>query len=383
MSQLSLTLLLITSLFAKADHFLATHSATTSDTSHLIAGVNEKETLTSIAGDLLVTVLDVGPGLCTVVRLPDGRFILYDLGDQPGGSEKVYNQIATLVPPGAAIELLVLSHTDSDHIGAAQQVLENYRVKKVLHTGFEKKMVVGGKRTGTLQRFYAALRKVPYPIEDINLNKLDSIITPGTSFTYGAVKLVFLCGFGRPLPEWRLPASDYSKRVNGVSIMMKLEYAGRSVLFGGDAVGRFDGQPATDLQATERYLIDNAAPWLDSDIVIAPHHGADNGSSTAFIKATSPEYVIFSAGHKHQHPRQVTAARYLAAGVPAKRIFRTDRGDDESRANKPDDEWIEGRTPGCKDATGDDDVEIIIGRDGSRVVRYKKADAGCGQVVVH
>lgn len=330
-------------------------------------------------GDLIVTIVDVGAGLCTVSKLPDGRFILYDLGDKTGGGEDVYEQISEIVPPGSPIELLVISHTDADHVGSAKQVLERYRVKKIIHTGFEKKMVVNVKRTQTLQRFYDALENLPYPIENINLNERDSLIRPGTTLKFGKVRAVFLCGFGEPLAEWKMGASDYSKRVNGVSIVMKLEYAGKSILFGGDAVGRFDDKkpiPPDDLQGTEKFMINSAAQWLDSDVVIAPHHGADNGSSKAFIEATTPEFVIFSAGHDHRHPRQATADRYIQAGVKLKNIFRTDRGDDE-RSEDYNDEWSAGRTDGCSDKAGDDDVEIFIAADGKIKVRYKFPEVPC------
>jgi beta-lactamase superfamily II metal-dependent hydrolase len=340
------------------------------------------DTFTPASGeDLIVHVVDVGAGLCTVIQLPDGRYILYDLGDQHRAGETVYDQIASLIPPGSPIEMLVLSHTDADHIGASQQVLERYRVKKIIHTGFDKTMVVGGNKTETLKRLYKALDEIGYPIDNTNLNEGGSNIVPGTSFTFGAVRVVLLCGFGDPLESWNLPASDYSKRVNGVSITMRLEYAGQSIFFGGDAVGRFDGKPDDDLRATEHYLVNNAAQWLDSDIVIAPHHGADNGSSTAFIQATSPEYVIFSAGHKHRHPRQATADRYLTAGVRIENMLRTDRGDDERRPDKEDDEWAYDRIPGCQDLTGDDDIEIIISSSGAKIVRYKNANDPCVQDV--
>ena len=330
-------------------------------------------------GDLMVTVLDVGPGLCTIIKLPDGRYIVYDLGHWRGSGMSVYAQIAEVIPPGSPIELVVLSHTDSDHIGAAGPVFENYRVKKVLYTGYEKSMITTASDapSGTYQRLVDAIDNVTYPLEAINLHEKDSIITPGTTLKFGVVRLVFLCGFGEPLNEWGLGATDYSKRINAVSIVMKAEYAGKSILFGGDAVGRFDGKPANDLQATEKFLVEKASQWLNSDIVISPHHGADNGGSTAFINATSPEYLIFSAGHDFEHPRQTTADRYLLAGVRLENIFRTDRGDDESEAGKPDKEWTQGRIDGCKDSYGDDDVIITITADGSKRVKYKNANALC------
>ena len=61
---------------------------------------------------------------------------------------------------------------------------------------------------------------------------------------------------------------------------------------------------------------------IDSDVLIAPHHGADNGSSTEFISAVSPDFVIFSAGHRHDHPSNVTAQRYITSGVNVANMFR-------------------------------------------------------------
>ena len=109
-----------------------------------------------------------------------------------------------------------------------------------------------------------------------------------------------------------------------------------------------------------------------SDVLIAPHHGADNASSTCFSEAVQPTFVIFSAGHRYAHPRQAVAQRYLAHGVQEDHMFRTDRGDDEG-----DKEWAVGRISGCKDKPGDDDVEILIPAEGEPVVEYREENSGC------
>ena len=150
--------------------------------------------------------------------------------------------------------------------------------------------------------------------------------------------------------------------MNAVSIVMKVQYENRSVLFGGDAVGKLDDdQPV----ATEAFLLDSAKSQLDVDVVIAPHHGADNGSSDEFIDATSPEFVIFSAGHDHEHPKAATAARYIAAGVDANNMLRTDLGDDEGG-----DEWDHGSVPNLSDPIRDNDIVITITEDGVLTVDY-------------
>ena len=138
------------------------------------------------------------------------------------------------------------------------------------------------------------------------------------------------------------------------------------MLFAGDAVGRHIGDPVNALIASEKFMIDmSGAVPIDSDVLIAPHHGADNGSSTAFIQAVSPTQVIFSAGHKHHHPRGSAAQRYLDNGVTLSNMFRTDRGDNEGGT-----EWNHDATSGS-DPVGDDDVEIVLSGTGTVSVQYR------------
>ncbi|MDR4507397.1 MAG: hypothetical protein MRJ65_04010, partial [Candidatus Brocadiaceae bacterium] len=119
--------------------------------------------------------------------------------------------------------------------------------------------------------------------------------------------------------------------------------------------------------SAEKYMVDNSGfiP-IDSDVLIAPHHGADNASSVRFIKAVSPDFVIFSAGHKYSHPRASTAKRYIDNGVNQNKIFRTDFGDDEGGQ-----EWDFGEISGHKDPVGDDDVDVLILSDWTIRVEYR------------
>ena len=84
-----------------------------------------------------------------------------------------------------------------------------------------------------------------------------------------------------------------------------------------------------------------------------------------FIQAVSPSHVIFSAGHKHHHPRASAAQRYLNNSVSLTNIFRTDRGDNEGGT-----EWNHEATS-SSDSVGDDDVEIEISASGTLTVAYR------------
>jgi len=196
-------------------------------------------------------------------------------------------------------------------------------------------------------------------------------MTPlGATHRWGDVFVMMVCGFHKPPAEWgSLPDAEEK---NAGSIVIRLQYRDRSILFAGDAVGRLRGDDPNVCIATEKFMVDNAdiIP-INSNIVIAPHHGGDNGSSKVFIQAVDPNYVVFSAGHKHQHPTAAAAQRYLDYGVPIQNMFRTDRGDDESEPGEEDLEWTNERVNGNHDPTRGDDIDIIIHEDGSISVGYR------------
>ena len=122
-------------------------------------------------------------------------------------------------------------------------------------------------------------------------------------------------------------------------------------------------------------MVDRATDLsLKSDVLTASHHGGNNASATCFIQAIQPQFVVFSAGHDHQHPTSDAAARFLThAGVEPKLLFRTDFGGDEQGLF----EWKVGSIAGCSDPAGDDDVEIVLQADGSVEVDYLRTPEGC------
>src|SRR4051812_31338768 len=66
------------------------------------------------AQETYVRVVDVGAGLCVVAMTPDGHSLVYDTGN---GVATCLSAVRELVP-AKKVDLLVLSHSDSDHIGA-------------------------------------------------------------------------------------------------------------------------------------------------------------------------------------------------------------------------------------------------------------------------
>lgn len=316
------------------------------------------------AQDVIARVVDVGPGLCVVISVPGGYDMLYDAGHWTGSNcEAAVNELVA----DNRVELVVLSHSDGDHIGELPEVLGSKRAGVVLMTG---------SRREDTAAYRNAIRAIGEAVADNTtvLNLETWPLPPGTDFPFGPARVSFLAGWH----EWDDSLSNRSlstsERRNAISIVMRLEYAGRSILLAGDTVGRSIDAPADTCGDAELFMVERHGQALNSDVLVAGHHGADNASSTCFIEAVAPEFVIFSAGNAHRHPRQTTADRFLAAGIPQTNLFRTDRGDDEGG-----DEWDEGRIEGCRDGRGDDDIEIRLPVDPAQSisVRYRALADGC------
>ena len=313
--------------------------------------------------DVFVRVADTGAALCCVVRMPGNHYMVYDAGNWTGGGALAFSKVQEIIPANSDIELLVLSHSDGDHLGAVDEICTSYNVRRVLWPGYVRDSATWEDANDAITD-----ERDNHGCIEINLRTCE--FPMGATYRFGDVFVTMVCGFHRPPAEWG--SLSQAEERNAGSIVVRLIYAGRSVLFGGDAVGRHSGDLANTCIATEDFMVDNSAVIpIDSDVLIAPHHGADNASSTRFIQAVSPQYVIFSAGHNYEHPRATTAQRYLAYGVPLANMFRTDLGDDESSPGQTDTEWDYGRVSGQHDPTGDDDVDILVTPTGTITVQYR------------
>ena len=318
--------------------------------------------------EVYIRVIDVGPGLACIVKLPDNHYMVYDAGHW--NTDSLVQEVAhELIPEDEEIDLMVLSHSDSDHLGAADEILDDYDVLRVIRSGLNRS-------TGTWGDADRAIKKEVDAGICTEINLMWAEFPPGATYRFGDAFVTFVCGWGEPSDDWNL--INQGERRNAGSIVIRIVYGEHSVLFCGDAVGRHIGRPDNECIATENAMIEmSPVVPIDSDILIAPHHGADNGSSSKFIKAVSPEFVIFSAGHDHNHPTQAAADRYLANGVALAKMFRTDLGDDERKPGDPDFEWTHGRVAGHSDKTRDgDDIEIILRIGEDPIVRYVSDGGG-------
>jgi competence protein ComEC len=311
--------------------------------------------------DVYVRIVDVGPALCAVIQIPGGHSMVYDAGHWNG--QHCSAAVRELVT-GDTIDLMVISHSDADHLGDAARILGEKHVRQT---------ILAGEPRDTIS-WSSLIDALAEEVKDCSsvLNLQSVPLVPGTRIPLGEAVVTLVAGW----PVWNDPGPTASERRNAISVVVRLEYRGRSVLFTGDTVGRRLTDPDSGCKDAEKVMVDrhNAGQVsLKSDVVIASHHGGNNGSASCFIAAIDPQFVVFSAGHDHQHPTHNAATRFLTQGLAASRLFRTDFGDDESGTF----EWKLGSITGCSDPAGDDDVEIALRAGGTVEVDYLRTPTGC------
>jgi len=338
------------------------------------------------ATDAVIRVVDVGAGLCVVVAVPGGHAMLYDAG--PGGGRCL--AAAREMVPGRRFDLVVLSHSDIDHVREVPAILGDrgsqpgeFRAAVIIHPGDPRgPALVPVRNAISQQAARGTLVFNLFAIDNPQRGARPRRINPGDSFPIGPGRATFIAGWSNG-NQTRGPNEDLldgGPMNNALSIVIRFEYGGHSVLLTGDTVGRMQGDPASTCAYSERIMVSRASTVpIDSDILVGQHHGADNSTSTCFIEAVTPRFVVFSAGHRHRHPTQAAVdrltARSLRPPVNPSNIFRTDRGDNERSFEM---------TPGsgrCPDPVGDDDVEIRLPRNPNAqvTVRYMGPSRGCGR----
>ena len=66
----------------------------------------------------------MGAGHCSVPKLPGDYYTVYDAGNYNDGGASAFATVSEIIPDGEQIDVLVLSHSDADHLGAVDEILD-------------------------------------------------------------------------------------------------------------------------------------------------------------------------------------------------------------------------------------------------------------------
>ena len=227
-------------------------------------------------GSAWITAFDVGQGLAVMVRTAR-RTLLYDAGPAFGPEADSGGRVVlpALRAAGApAVDLMVLTHEDADHIGGALTVLESVTVHGL---------------ASSLPHAHPLNTLVPGPTR----------CAAGTRWEWDGVAFEFL----------HPGAGAESARRNDQSCVLRVAAHGSSMLLTGDI----------ERAAEARIIKKNPK----ADVLLIPHHGSRTSSSPEFIAAVAPRWAVVTAGYRSRfgHPSGEVLERYRAAGAA---LMRTD-----------------------------------------------------------
>ncbi len=229
--------------------------------------------------------LDVGQGDATMFYTENREVVLVD-----GGPDlSVLYQLGKSLPfYEKTIDLLVLTHPDSDHLNGLISVLDRYQVKKILYTGV----------TDNLDA-YDIFKKA------IQLEGAEIIIAEaGEKFNFGQLKVMVL------YPENSIQ-NNYYKDTNESSLVLRLSY------------GQIDFLLTGDLPKEKELELILTSELLASEVMKAGHHGSKTSSAPEFLQIVHPLYGIFSVGdnNSYGHPHFRVLQNFISLGA---QILRTD-----------------------------------------------------------
>ena len=218
-------------------------------------------------GTARFTLLDVGQGLASVVQTTH-HALVFDTGAKFGPNFDMGQAVVVpfLRSQGIqALDMMVISHGDNDHIGGAQSVLNALPVKEI--------------RTSVPKRF----------------TRPADLCLAGQHWQWDGVQFRFL-----------YPDRAHLGLDNNSSCVLLVSAGNKHLLLTGDIE-----KPA------ELYLDQQDHNDLLANVIVAPHHGSKTSSTTEFLHAVAPQWVLYSVGYlnRYHFPSQVVMQRYTKMGI--------------------------------------------------------------------
>ena len=250
--------------------------------------------------DFEVHFIDVGQGDSTLIRFSDGKTMLVDCGKSSAGNSLVSYLTEVFKEHSVeAIDYLVLTHQDSDHIGSGKKVLDSFQVNCV----------------------YRPMQLSSYEVNTLKVPNTNNYAV-STSATYSdVIKAVYTepnCTQEFTKAGMSIKGEGYSVNFltplsvsattenNDYSPIMSVEYNGAKFLLTGDAESK-----------VEREAVKEYGDLLKADVYKVGHHGSSTSSCQTFLDKVMPKYAVVSAGkdNAYKHPNASVVERLKNIGA--------------------------------------------------------------------
>lgn len=163
-----------------------------------------------------------------------------------------------------AVDVLIASHGDNDHVGGLNGLLEGVKVDRIVGNVVDTQLPMTPCRAGM-------------------------------RWNWGGINFEILH------PD----TQSYDQRNDG-SCVLRVSGPGGTVLLPGDIE-----------QKAEARLIDRYGGDLAVDVLVAPHHGSKTSSTGGFLDATRPRYALFPVGYRNRFrfPHAEVVQSYIDRGI--------------------------------------------------------------------
>ena len=248
------------------------------------------------AGEFRATVLDIGQGTAVLIETAHKR-LLYDTGPIQGKRDDAGQRVILPYLRGRGIDQIdrmVISHSDSDHVGGAASLLKQISFQSMM---------------GSL------------PNNNPLLLNLQSRKIPSIPCRYGQYwtwdEVEFLIWHPH---EDTLFQNQYSMKPNEMSCVLEVRNKNGSLWLTGDV----EKQGEAEIVAR----LDQFALNVMGDrelIFMAPHHGSKTSSSIDLLTKLNPNFAFAQNGYRNRygHPHPTVTARYAGLDIPFYQTPRT------------------------------------------------------------
>ena len=240
-------------------------------------------------GEFRASILDIGQGTAVLIETANRR-LLYDTGPIQGKKDDAGQRIILPYLRGRGIyhiDRMVISHSDSDHVGGAATLLK--------HIQFDSMM-------GSLPNSNPLLL-------NLRARKIPSIpCSFGQRWKWDGVEFVIWHPH-----EGTIFLSQYFGKPNEMSCVLEVRNQKGSLWLTGDVEKQGEALIAERLD--EHMLQEIGSREL---IFMAPHHGSKTSSSLALLKRLEPSKAFAQNGYRNRygHPHPSVMARYQALEIP-------------------------------------------------------------------
>ena len=199
-------------------------------------------------GEFSVKVLSVGKADAVILKT-ENHTVLIDTGNRGDGKD-ILNELG-----GEAIDFLIITHFDKDHIGGAVKVINNAEIGEIISPKY--------KGAGDEYARY---------IKCLSENgKKQTILNVKRSFILDDVLFEI----------YPAKKNTYKESDNDYSIVISVTHGENKFLFAGDAEAERLAELPTQMNMAHNFLK-------------VPHHGVLSDGSEEFLKSVDPEYAVIT-----------------------------------------------------------------------------------------